>query len=161
MRGFFTLLFFLCSITASATDYYVSSTGSDSANGLSSSTPWKSLSKVSSASSGFMPGDRILLKRGDTFVGTIKLSRSGASGNPIIIGAYGSGNNPVISGFANVSGWSSYGGGIYYKTVSCETTPNIVSVNGVNTPIGRWPNTGFLSIDSHVSNTSITDSELT
>ena len=160
MRGFFTLLFFLCSIIVSATDYYVSSTGNDSANGLSSSTPWKSLSKVSSASSGFMPGDRILLKRGDTFVGTIKLSRSGASGNPIIIGAYGSGNNPVISGFTTVSGWSSYGSGIYYKALSCESALNIVTINGVNTPIGKWPNTGFLSVDSHISNTSITDSEL-
>ncbi len=36
----------------------------------------------------------------------------------------------------------------------------MVTVNGVNTPIGRWPNTGFLSIDSHVSNTSITDAGL-
>ena len=107
-----------------------------------------------------MPGDRILFNRGNTFVGTIRLTRSGASGNPITIGAYGTGANPIISGFASLSGWISYGGGIYYKAVSCETTPNIVSVNGVNTPIGRWPNTEFLSIDSHVSNTSITDSEL-
>lgn len=160
MRGFFTLLLSLCSLIVSATDYYISSSGNDSANGLSSSTPWKSISKVNSASAGFMPGDRILFNRGNTFVGTIRLSRSGASGNPITIGAYGTGANPIISGFASLSGWISYGGGIYYKAVSCETTPNIVTVNGVNTPIGRWPNTGFLSIDSHVSNTSITDSEL-
>ena len=36
----------------------------------------------------------------------------------------------------------------------------MVTINSVSTPIGRWPNEGFLTIDSHVSNTSITDIEL-
>jgi uncharacterized repeat protein (TIGR02059 family) len=156
------LMMFLClvSVIASATDYYVSSSGNDSANGLSSSTPWQSISKVNSAFSGINPGDRILFKRGDVFYGTLRISRSGSSGSPITISAYGSGANPVISGFVTISGWNNYGGGIYSKTITCESSPNIVSVNGVNTPIGRWPNTGFLYIDSHVSTTSITDSEL-
>ena len=57
-------MMFLClvSVVASATDYYVSSSGNDSANGLSSSTPWQTISKVNSAFSGFNPGDRILLR---------------------------------------------------------------------------------------------------
>ncbi len=155
-------MMFLClvSVVASATDYYVSSSGNDSANGLSSSTPWQTISKVNSAFSGFNPGDRILFKRGDVFNGTLRISRSGSSGSPITISAYGTGSNPVISGFVTISGWNNYGGGIYSKTITCESSPNIVSVNNVNTPLGRWPNTGFLYIDSHVSTTSITDSEL-
>ncbi len=160
MRGILTLLFSLLSLIAFATDYYVSSAGNDSANGLSSSTPWKTISKVNSAFSTLNPGDRILFRKGDTFYGSLKVAKSGTSGSPIVIGAYGSGANPIISGFNTISDWSSYGNGIYSKSISCESSPNMVTVNGVNTPIGRWPNTGFLSIDSHVSNTSITDSEL-
>ncbi|MDP4222851.1 MAG: SwmB domain-containing protein [Bacteroidota bacterium] len=150
----------MVSIIASATDYYVSSSGNDAADGKSSSTPWQSIAKVNSVFSGLNPGDRILFKRGEQFYGAIQISRSGASGSPITIGAYGTGSNPVISGFTTISGWTSYGGGIYYKNITCQSSPNVVTVNDVNTPIGRWPNTGFLTIDSHVSNTSITDSEL-
>ena len=66
-------MMFLClvSVIASATDYYVSSSGNDSANGLSSSTPWQSISKVNSVFSSLNPGDRILFKRGDVFYGTL------------------------------------------------------------------------------------------
>ena len=156
------LIMLLCSmnLVVSATDYYVSTSGSNSANGLSSSTPWQTIGKVNSESGRLLPGDRVLFKRGEIFTGTLIISVSGSTGNPIIIGAYGTGANPVISGFTTISGWNSYGGGIYSKTVACESNTNMVTVNGVNTPMGKWPNTGFLSIDSHVSNTSITDSEL-
>jgi len=153
---------FLCtlSIAGRATDYYVSSSGSDSANGLSSSTPWQSISKVNSAFSVLSPGDRILFKRGDRFYGSLQISRSGSSGSPITISSYGTGANPVLSGFTRITGWSNYGGGIYSKIVACQSGPNMVTVNDINTPIGRWPNTGFLTIDSHVSKTSINDASL-
>lgn len=147
-------------IISSATDYYVSSSGSDSSTGLSSSTPWKTISKVNSEFYNLNSGDRILFKRGDTFFGTLNIEGSGSSGNPITISAYGTGANPVISGFTTVSNWSEYGGGIYYKTISCESDPNIVSFNGVNTPMGKWPNSGYMTIDSHTSNTSIYDAAL-
>lgn len=154
------VFFCLTSLVSYATDYYVSSAGNDSATGLSSSTPWQSISKVNSVFSGLNPGDRVLFRRGDYFYGSLQISRSGASGNPITISVYGTGASPVISGFTTISGWNSYGSGIYSRTVSCQSRPNIVTVNDVNTPIGRWPNTGFLTIDSHSSNTSITDSEM-
>ena len=116
-----TLLFCLCSFFASATDYYVSSTGNDSANGLSSSTPWKTISKVNSEFSRLNPGDKILFRRGDVFYGTITISRSGTAGSPITISSYGTGALPRISGFTTITGWTSVGGGIYSKTVSSES----------------------------------------
>jgi hypothetical protein len=127
-----------------ATDYYVSSSGNDSANGLTSSTPWQSISKVNSVFSSLNPGDRILFKRGERFYGALQISRSGSSGSPITLSAYGTGANPVISGFTTITGWNNYGSGIYSKAVSCQSRPNMVTVNDINTPIGRWPNTGFL-----------------
>ncbi|HEY5124074.1 MAG TPA: hypothetical protein VIK14_10090, partial [Ignavibacteria bacterium] len=89
MKNALILIFLILSTIASATDYYVSSSGNDSNNGLSSSTPWKTIIKVNSAFSTMKPGDRILFNRGDTFYGTITVTKSGSTGNPITIGAYG------------------------------------------------------------------------
>ena len=101
MRRILTLAFIALNLTVSATDYYVSSSGSDAANGLSESTPWKSISKVNSAFSYLEAGDRILFKRGDTFYGSLTVTASGVAGNPVIIGAYGSGSNPVLTGLTS------------------------------------------------------------
>ena len=155
-------MMFLCSLSiiASATDYFVSSSGNDSANGLSSSTPWRSIEKVNSEFTRFTPGDRILFKRGDVFYGTISVSRAGMSGNPILIGAFGTGQDPVICGFATISGWTNTGEGIFSKVLSCESNPNILLLDGKNTAKGRWPNTEWRTIDSHYGSTSLTDNEL-
>ncbi len=160
MRGIFTLLFCLCSFIGSATDYYVSSTGNDSANGLSSSTPWKTVSKVNAEFGRFLPGDRILFNKGDTFYGTLVISKSGSSSSPITIAAYGSGSNPVISAFTVMSGWTDEGSGIYSKTISAESAPNVVTIDGVTVPMGRYPDKDWMSIDSYSGNTSITDAAL-
>ena len=160
MRKVIVVLLCALSTVVRATDYYVSSSGNDSANGLTSSTPWQSISKVNSVFSSLNPGDRILFKKGERFYGALQISRSGSSGSPITLSAYGTGANPVISGFTAITGWSNYGSGIYSKAISCQSRPNMVTVNDVNTPIGKWPNTGFLFIDSHASNTSISDANL-
>ena len=38
----------LCSIKATATNYYISASGNDAANGLTTSTAWQSISKLNS-----------------------------------------------------------------------------------------------------------------
>ncbi len=83
-------------VTAAATTYYVSqSTGNDGNNGTTSSTPWQTLTKVGSGTYG--AGDSILLKSGDIWNGMLAISNcSGASGSPITLSSYGSGNNPII-----------------------------------------------------------------
>ena len=95
-----SLLFFvLISIQLIAqTTYYVSnSQGNDSNNGTSQTTPWKTLSKVSSAS--LNPGDQVLFRRNDTWIGErLSVSRSGNQNNLISFKSYGSGNKPLING---------------------------------------------------------------
>ncbi len=97
-KVYFTAIFFLLTISIfSQTTYYVSSSdGSDSNSGKSSSSPWKNLSKLNSSK--FYPGDKILLKKGDTWIGQWSLNYSGTSSNPILIGSYGSGATPILSG---------------------------------------------------------------
>ncbi|SFS51480.1 right-handed parallel beta-helix repeat-containing protein [Paenibacillus sp. BC26] len=83
-------------VSAANTTYYVSSSGSDSNNGTSSTTPWKTLAKVNGTN--FGAGDQILFKSGDTWSGQLIAHNSGASGNPIKFGAYGTGSKPLLNG---------------------------------------------------------------
>ncbi len=158
-------LFFVLPSLANATTYYIATSGSDTNNGTSTSTPWKTLAKVKNAT--FNPGDNILFKRGDSWEGGITVSSSGASGNPITYGAYGTGDKPVITGFKTISSWTNLGEGIYEASCpSCLDSVNVLTINGVNTGMGRYPNYnstdgGFLRFESHTSDTSITDNQLT
>ncbi len=158
MKILLILLFLLSCTTVSATDYYISSSGNDLNNGLSISTSWKTIAKVNSYT--FLPGDNILFNRGDTFYGTITILKSGSAGSPIVIGAYGAGANPTISGFTNLASWTNLSGNIYYATLDVPRL-NIVTLNGVVKGMGRFPNTGYLNYESHTNNTSITDKQLT
>lgn len=83
-------------VTAATTvTYYVSqSAGSDSNNGLSSATPWKTLTKASTVT--LNAGDSVLLKAGDTWTDGLQPKGNGSAANPIFIGSYGSGNKPII-----------------------------------------------------------------
>lgn len=144
-----------------ATDYYISSSGDDlKNNGLSSSTPWKTIAKVNSVFSSLKAGDRILFKSGDVFYGTLNITRSGVSGFPITIGSYGTGGKPVITGFTNLSGWINEGGGIYSISLKCESSPEILIIDGIQHSMGRYPNKEYLIYESFTTNVSITDNEL-
>jgi hypothetical protein len=53
------------------------------------------------ANSGFGPGDRILLKRGSRFDGSIVIKSGGTADQPLVIAAYGEGSRPLV----NASGY--------------------------------------------------------
>jgi hypothetical protein len=145
----------------SATTYYVSNSGNDSNPGTSDSLSWKTLSKVNKFF--LRRGDQVLFKRGDSWQGTLIPGTSGASGIPIVYGAYGTGAKPIITGFTAVTAWTNKGGNIWESTTAVSTlsTCNMVVINGINTPMGREPNTGYYYFQSHTGNTSITSNNLT
>ena len=151
--------------------YYFSSTeGNDfrtSIQAQNPSTPLQTLNRLSSLFSDVIsPGDSILFKRGDTFYGSLVVSKSGADYAPIVICAYGTGPNPVISGFSTISSWTSLGSNIYEAIVpGYKEAVNCVVINGVLQPIGRFPkasaaNGGYLSYESHSGDGQITDYQL-
>lgn len=76
--------------------YYVSNSGSDSADGLTYDTAWQTASKVGSSS--FSPGDCVLFNRGDTWSEKLVIPSSGTTDKPITFGAYGMGDLPVFDG---------------------------------------------------------------
>jgi parallel beta-helix repeat protein len=152
------LLVSLCvSLTSAATTYYLSSSlGNDSNSGTDPSSAWQSLDRLNSYN-GFRSGDNILFKRGDTFYGGITVSSSG-----LTFGAYGSGNDPEITGFTTVTSWNNLGGNIWESSnsVSSLSSCNVLLVSGVNTPMGRYPNNSYMTYQSFSGNTSITSNSL-
>ena len=86
---------------AGATTYYVDATGGDDTkDGQSLSTAWKTVAKVNAAS--FAAGDQILFKRGEVWRESLVPPSSGATGNPIVFDAYGSGEAPTLTGYLDV-----------------------------------------------------------
>lgn len=75
--------------------YYVDCSGGNDANsGMQPDRAWRSLTKANTAT--LQPGGSLLLKRGCTWTGPLDTAWSGTANAPITIGAYGSGNQPMI-----------------------------------------------------------------
>lgn len=151
---FVSSIVFCCAFHTYGTNYYFSAAGNNNNSGTSSSSPWLTLSKLTAIT--LQPGDDILLRRGDTFAGGVTINQSGNSSNPIVFEAYGTGANPIISGFTTVSSWTNLGGGIYESTsaISSLATMNMVTVNGIPYAMGRYPkitaaNKGYVTFQSH------------
>jgi hypothetical protein len=86
------------SVTAQATDYYVSPDGNDNNSGTSTSQAWQTIEKVNSTV--FAPGDSILFEGGRTFAGSLYFNAAdaGTPANPVKISSYGIGRATISSG---------------------------------------------------------------
>jgi len=158
------LLFTLAGFASSATNYYFSSVSGDdsrtAAQAQNPSTPWRSIDKLNAIFHSLVPGDTVFLRRGEIFHGSIFPTSSGSASHPIVITAFGQGAQPVVSGLQRIQAWSSRGGNVWEAAGLSTSNINVLVINGQAKPIGRYPNTGYLSIDSHNGNTSITDDAL-
>lgn len=172
LRYFILLVFaFNCIfISAEASSYYFSTaSGNDSRSAAQAQnplTPWKTINKLNNILDSLQPGDSILFKRGEIFVGSISVRKSGTLNAPIVFSAFGKGNNPVITSLVSLSQWEPVGDGIWESYhPELGKAVNILLLNGVLQEIGRYPNSdgnnkGYLTIDSFDSNLSITDHKL-
>jgi hypothetical protein len=81
--------------SSGAPAYYVDAqNGSDTADGRSPATAWKSLSKINGLA--LKPGEVLRLARGSVWTGQLVISSSGSETSPICVEAYGSGEAPTI-----------------------------------------------------------------
>ncbi|MBK8500315.1 MAG: right-handed parallel beta-helix repeat-containing protein [Flavobacteriales bacterium] len=158
MRKILLTLLILLPILGSATVYYVSPSGSDTNNGTSTGTPWKTISKVNAMGTGLHAGDQVLFLRGGIWREKLSVPNSGTSASKITFGAYGTGAEPIISGSVLVSSWTLHTGNIWKATVSSRVKQ--VYFNGALQTQARFPNSGFLRTDN-ASSTSTTDAALT
>ena len=168
---FIVILLFSGGLSARASTYYVSSiSGNDSytaAQAMNPATPWRSMGKVNGFWGSLNPGDTVKLQCGSVFTSGLNVWKSGVSGKPIVVTSYGSGNPPVVSGFAALAGWTGGSGNIWQTTCSnCGLGANIAMIGDSSQPMGRWPNSwsnadaGYMQIQSFNGTVSITDSHI-
>ncbi|UGT43138.1 right-handed parallel beta-helix repeat-containing protein [Nocardia yamanashiensis] len=75
--------------------YYLGADGDDAADGRTPATAWRTLDRVTRRP--LAPGERVLLRGGDVFTGTLRLGAADAGDErrPVWIGSYGSGRATI------------------------------------------------------------------
>jgi hypothetical protein len=81
---------------AQTTYYFSSSAGNDNNDGTSQESAFQTIAKLNVLT--LSPGDQILFKKEDTFIGEIIVNYSGAENAPIIFDSFGTGAKPILSG---------------------------------------------------------------
>lgn len=153
MKYLITILLFI-SFNAKATVYYIATAGNDGAAGTSTGTAWATIAKVNASS--FLPGDQILFNKGDTWNERLIPPSSGNLANPIIIGSYGTGSKPIITGLQTQGGFTNVGNVYSATATNSVASLNTVLVNGLLSAKARTPNTGWSTFSSYSGNTQIT-----
>ncbi|MBA3705512.1 MAG: hypothetical protein H0W84_06310, partial [Bacteroidetes bacterium] len=92
-KSILSLFLVLCTTTLFSQNYYVSPGGSDSNNGLTNTTPFKSITKAAGL---VTPGNTVFLMKGVYAQGYIIISKSGSPGKYITYTAY-PGDSPKIT----------------------------------------------------------------
>ena len=93
---FLFIVFCTCNNTYARVYYINAETGDDNNSGRSPGYPWKTLRQVNITT--FEPGDSILFKSGQEWLGMLYPRGSGTEGNPIVISKYGGTEKPKIHG---------------------------------------------------------------
>ncbi|SDP13893.1 Carbohydrate binding domain-containing protein [Paenibacillus sp. yr247] len=123
-------------VKAAGNTYYVDTNGSDTNNGTSFSTPFRTIQQAANVATG---GDTVYI-RGGTYRETVTPVNSGTSGNPITYQNY-NGETVVMSGNDLVTGWTLDSGNIYKAPMAWSLgAGNQVFVDGVMMDEARWPN---------------------
>lgn len=148
-------------------DYYFSQSGDDGNAGTEAS-PFKTISKLNTLIPQLQAGDSVFFNRGDTWnEAEITISGiGGTSSSEIVFTAYGTGNDPIISGGKDVSGLFTQDGNYWTYAYSGYTKSSYVKntsgllINGDFNYIAREPELGeYYWNTSDGSSTTITDTD--
>lgn len=125
------MLFYAIGIqeSGSARIYYVDAiAGKDSNEGTSSKTAWKTLQKINATV--FTPGDKILFKSGQQWIGQLHPKGSGRINAPILIGKFGDGKSPLIAGNGIANGALRFHNQQYWEVADLEITNYLAEEEG-------------------------------
>jgi hypothetical protein len=148
----FSLLFMVCARPAAAVDYFVSPTGMDIHDGMSTGSPWRTLARVSTAS--FHPGDRVLLQGGETFPGTLTLHSAapGTAARPIAVASYGKGRATIAA---------NSGDGIEISDTGAVTISDLILTGRWDASTQSGSSGSGITLNSDVAGIRISDVRLT
>lgn len=163
-------------ISAHSITYYVSSvSGNDANDGMSETSPWQTIAKINEVI--FEDYSTILFKRGEVFRGAISSKKFPIG---LTFGAYGNGENPIIAGSVQITGWvptnhPALNPNVYEADVSAfivkdnkgnENTIEHLFVNGELMTVARYPNVdspaqkNWLKVGASAGNDAFTDPQL-
>lgn len=140
---------------AQAKSIHIAPDGDDSRTTLQvqdPNTPWKTLGKLATVA--LQPGDSVLLRRDGTWRETLRPTGSGTSLAPVVISSYGAG-----SGFPRILGSDSIAGALDADLRSARVVGGPVArvfAGGVQLPVARFPETGWLVATAVEKDTAIT-----
>lgn len=122
--------------------YYLSNNGNDKNKGNSPGKAWQTFNRIQDIT--LYPGDKICLKCGDVFEGTLRLKSSGTQKSPIVLTSFGEGLKPVLRGSA---GFKADGG--VENSYVCTTDKPVkgVFIDDHWLQLARYPSNGFFTID--------------
>lgn len=149
---------FLSLFPALATTYHISPSGNDSNNGTTPATAWRTIARLQQLGASLQPGDQVLFQRGGTYPGHFTINSNGTAAQPIVIGNYGSGALPILSGAVAVSGWTLHQGNIWKAPVAQPV--KYVHLGTELMTLARYPNTGWMRVNT-ASTTQLTSADLT
>ena len=134
--------------------FYVDATGGNDANdGLSETSAWQTLAKVYATA--LVPGDRVLLKKGEHWHEQLRIPTSGDASRDILFSSYGVGANPLLDGTGVTLTGDIYIGLIYILYEDYITIDGIDIINSSKAGIcGR--NGNHLNIINCTTNYTIT-----
>lgn len=117
-------------------EYFISNSGNDSNNGLSTNNAFKTIAKIKTIN--LKPGDKIFFERGGVWREQFDIHFSGSPNLPIIIGSYGKGAKPIITGSEIVKDWLHVGSNIWVTNANNLEIPwwtVVVAKNKLFTPV--------------------------
>ena len=117
-------------VVAPAADYYVELTGSDTNDGLSVNTPWRTIQKAANTATA---GKTVRVGAG-TFTERVVINVNGTAGAPIIFQGSKSGDvyHTIVDGSVATSGWVAapeIGAGVFKAALG---SPQVLTSNGKN-----------------------------
>ncbi|HEX8427879.1 right-handed parallel beta-helix repeat-containing protein [Hymenobacter sp.] len=118
----------LLPLFASATTYYVSATGNDSATGTSAEQAWKTIGKVNDTP--FQAGDQILFEGGSSFEGSIwvRSTAQGTAAQPLVFNSYGPNRARILSG-TSYGFYAENNGGIEVRNLEFVGSGRLTNTN--------------------------------
>jgi len=147
----------LCFISAKATNYYISSTGTNTNPATATSSNPLAFANFSAIT--LQAGDTVFFKSGDVFRGQLTINASGTAAKPIVFTAYGTGAAPVISGSVAITNFTVANNAIFpsgkvYKAFYNTAEIKNLIVNGVQMVVAQKPNYSTSQSFETVSSTS-------
>ena len=149
-------LFLFMGCTASANRYYVAASGNDANAGTDSLLPIRTIVRANTL--GLQAGDTLLFHAGEVFYGTLNLAHSGTALQPVYIGRFSAGADPVVTARRTITGWQQVSGQLYRcaDTAFCGN----LFMQGQMQVLARYPNQGFREVLLSAGNQYITDTAL-